>query len=192
MIEATPDSSATATPASIAEPITNAIVAPINNAAFFDQLADVALPAEPSLWPTITAVAITLIAIGLIYLRYRLRDKQSATPTKTIDTAQQALERLLVVEQAWSNGKIDTRETAYRLSTLLRLGLNLPQLTNRCPPLLTDNQGEWQQMITLFDQLRYQTQTAQTLTGTTFNQLRQWLTIAQSPTINEGKGEHHV
>ena len=188
MIEATPNSSTAVTPMSAAESITNAIAPPINNAAFFDRLADVALPAEPSLWPAITVIAITLIAIGLTYLCYRRRDRQSTTAAKTTDTAQQALERLLVIEQAWANGKIDTRETAYRLSTLLRLGLNLPQLTNRCPPQLTDHQDEWQQMITLFDQLRYQTQTARPLTDTTFNQLKLWLTTSQS----SATGEHNV
>jgi len=156
---------------------------PVDNAALLDRLADVQLPAEPQLWPVIIAAVIALIVIALIYFGYR-RVKQHAAAT-TSDTTQQALARLTKLEQAWSSGELETREAAYQLSTLLRLGLNLPQLTRHSPPPLANQQTEWQQTITLFNQLRYQPQAAGQLTTDTFAQLRQWLKRSRHVTRDE-------
>ncbi|GEM_PF-1877870 len=171
---------------------TASILAPINNDAFLEQLADITPPAEPALWPAaVTLLAMLLIVSALLYLHRRHRS-QRPRATATTDTAREALERLTAVEQAWSNGDIDTRETAYQLTTLLRLGLNLPQLTRHCPPQLADNQLEWRQTIALFERLRYRAQVAQPLTTATFNQMREWLTTSQQPTRGEERGARDV
>ncbi len=171
---------------------TTSMLAPINNDAFLEQLADITPPAEPALWPAaVTLLAVLLIVSALRYLHRRHRSRQSQ-PIAAVDTAHEALERLTAVEQAWSNGDIDTRETAYHLTTLLRLGLNLPQLASHCPPQLVDNPLEWQQTITLFEQLRYRAQATQPLTTATFNQLREWLTRSQQSATGEKQGERDV
>jgi len=166
--------------------LSDAIAPPVNHAPILDRLADVQLPAEPSLWPAITIISAIIITVGLVYLRFRRR--QTSSTTDTSNNAQQALERLAIVEKAWADGEIDARETAYRLNTLLRLGLNLPQLNHRCPAALADHHHAWQQTQQLFNQLRYQPHTAQPLNSSTFNQVRLWLSSSQQTQ----QGEHNV
>jgi len=165
-------------------PLIDMIAPPINQALILDRLADVQLPAEPVLWPLFVFIGTALTITALIYLRYR---RQPSPATEPNSNAQQALERLTIVESAWTNGDIDAREAAYRLSTLLRLGLNLPQLNHRRPPAVDNNQV-WQQTLTLFNQLRYQPHTAQQLTNHTFEQLRLWLSTSQ----HANRGEQNV
>ena len=162
----------------------NTIAPPINHAPMLARLADVQLPSEPTLWPAFTFISVMLIVIALIYLGYRRY--QSAPPAQSNSNAQQALEKLTIVENAWANNDIDARETAYRLSTLLRLGLNLPQLNHHCPPSLAHSKQTWQQTLTLFNQLRYQSHTTtQPLTRDTFEQLRLWLSAPQHASANK-------
>ncbi|MBL1260720.1 MAG: hypothetical protein COB33_009355 [Thiotrichaceae bacterium] len=166
-------------------PLTDTIAPPINHALILGRLADVQLPAEPVLWPIFAFSGAVLVIIAFIALSYRRR--QSIPPVQTNNNQQQALERLTIVENAWTNGDIDAREAAYRLSTLLRLGLNLPQLNHHCPAALADNNQAWQQTLALFNQLRYPSHTAtqQPLTLNTFAQLRWWLSAAQHPNRDE-------
>jgi len=166
--------------------LSDAVAPPVNHAPILDRLADVQLPAEPSLWPAITIISAIMITVGLVYLRFR--HHQTSPTTDTGDNAQQALERLTIVEKAWSNGEIDARETAYRLNTLLRLGLNLPQLNHHCPAALAAHHHAWQQTHQLFNQLRYQPHTAQPLNSSTFGQVRLWLSSSQQTQ----QGEHNV
>jgi len=165
---------------------------PINNAAFFDRLADVQLPTEPNLWPVLaTAAAVTIAIIALITLGYR-RYAQTTTPAPASDITQQALTRLNAIEQAWLANDINTRETVYQLSTVLRLGLGLSQLTAHCPPSLGDQQPQWQQTIAHFEQLRYQPTATQRLEQTTFTELRRWLTISAEHCRDQHGGDQHV
>ncbi|VAW90483.1 hypothetical protein MNBD_GAMMA17-1488 [hydrothermal vent metagenome] len=167
----------------------NTIAPPVNHALMLARLADVQLPSEPALWPAFIGVVLVIIGAVLaiiifIYLSYRRRQQSPATQPDS--NAQQALERLTTIETAWSNGEIDARETAYRLSTLLRLGLNLPQLNHHCPPSLAHNKQTWQQTLTLFNQLRYQSHTTtQPLSRDTFEQLRLWLSASQHASANK-------
>lgn len=165
---------------------------PINNAAFFGRLADVQLPAEPNLWPVLTAAAaVTIVIIALITLGYR-RYYQASPTAPASDITQQALTRLNAIEQAWLANEIDAREAAYRLSTVLRLGLGLAQLTARCPPSLGDQQPQWQQTIAHFEQLRYQPQATPRLEQVTFAELRRWLTISTEHCSDQHGGDQHV
>ena len=166
--------------------LSDAIAPPVNHAPILDRLADVQLPAEPSLWPAITIISAIVITVGLVYLHFHHR--QASPTTNTSNNAQQALERLTIVEKAWADGEIDARETAYRLNTLLRLGLNLPQLNHHCPAALADHHHAWQQTQQLFNQLRYQPHTAQPLNSSTFGQVRLWLSSSQQTQ----QGEHNV
>ncbi|MCF6324964.1 MAG: hypothetical protein L3J89_11700 [Gammaproteobacteria bacterium] len=170
-------------------PLTDTIAPPINHALILDRLADVQLPAEPMLWPIFVFIVVMLIIIALIYLGYRRY--QSPPPAQPDSHAQQALEKLTIVESAWANNEIDAREAAYRLSTLLRLGLNLPQLNHHCPSALADSSQAWQQTLALFNQQRYQPATTPLLTSNTFDQLRQWLSTSPYASANK-PGETNV
>ena len=156
---------------------------PVNHAPILNQLADVSLPAEPALWPTISIISMILIAIALIiYIAYCRR--QSLPSATERHRTQKALERLAIVESAWSKREIDSREAAYQLSTLLRLGLNLPQLNQHSPPALINDHQAWQETLALFNQLRYQPHITRPLTCNTFEQLRLWLNRSQQ--TNQG------
>ncbi len=182
MIETTPVSLPTSTPASMPASGAEPGATPINNAAFYDRLADVQLPVEPSLWPGLaTVAAITVVVIVMTYLGYR-RYSRATSPTPETNTTHQALKRLNTIEQAWLANEIDTRETVYRLTTVLRLGLGLSQLTTRCPEQLRGDQGQqtqWQQTLAHFEQLRYQPQPTHQIERETFAKLRQWLTMSR-------------
>lgn len=159
----------------------NESITSINNTAFFERLADIEPPAEPALWPLFVIGLAICIAIAALllwgYLRYSDKKPQ---PVREPSLAQQATARLAAIEAAWQLGEIDARETAYRLSTVLRLGLGLPQLSEQCPQLLTEERKQWQQTIKLFEQLRYKPTTGQQLPEEIFTQLHHWLTISNS------------
>ncbi len=173
-----------AAPLVASTPLTDTAVPSVHHTLMLARLADVQLPPEPVLWPAFVFTGVALIIIVFIYLSYRRR--QLSPTVKPESNAQQALERLSIIETAWSNGEIDARETAYRLSTLLRLGLNLPQLNHHCPPNLAHSKQTWQQTLTLFNQLRYQPHTTtQPLSRDTFAQLRLWLSAPQHASANK-------
>ncbi len=158
----------------------NTIAPSINHALMLARLADVQLPTEPALWPAFIFIGAVLVLAIITFIYLSNRRRQLSSATRPDSNAQQALKRLTIIETAWSNGEIDARETAYRLSTLLRLGLNLSQLNHHCPPSLAYSQQTWQQTLTLFNQLRYQPHaTTQPLTRNTFEQLRLWLSASQ-------------
>ncbi len=152
----------------------------MNDTGTLSRLADIELPAAPDWQPFIIAAAV-IIAITLIltaaWLAWRSRkhstgNRQTATPIATAQT------RLEQIRMDWQAGKMDDREAAYRLATLLRLGLGLPQLTSECPAHLAANQTAWRDMLHLFEQLRYQQAPQVTLTLEVFQRAKNWLASA--------------
>lgn len=149
----------------------------MNDTATLSRLADIELPATPDWQPFIIAaaaiVAITaiLIAAWLVWRSRKCRagNRQSATPLATVQT------RLEQTRMEWQAGKMDDREAAYRLATLLRLGLGLPQITPECTAHLAADQTAWQDTLHLFEQLRYQQAPQTGLTVDVFQRAKQWL-----------------
>jgi len=134
-------------------------------------LAGIELPPEPNWWPLIwmvTGVVIALLIVVLIIWRKnRIRVSNSLAGT--------VAQRLHQIQQQWRNGELDQRSTAYQLAALLRLGLGLKQLDHNTPDSLADQQPQWQAMITLLQQLRYQTNTDAQLNEQTFVIIQNWL-----------------
>jgi hypothetical protein len=140
------------------------------------KLADVDLPAPPDwripLMITLIATAAAVLFIYGIwhYLRHRLHHLHQ-------HPAQQALRRLEHLRQEWESQKIGDREAAYHLATLLRLGLELPQLQNHRPYPHSDP-ASWRNMLLLLEHLRYRESTAEKLSPDVFRLAHDWLSAA--------------
>ncbi len=116
------------------------------------QLADIEPPAEAEIWPWYIALLIIaslfIAAARLAQMkRHRHQNKPPLTP------AEMALERLAELEQQNN----DSRTTAFRLATILRLGMELQQLTEQPPTdLAPELHEQWQRVIQQLSHLRYQ------------------------------------
>ena len=137
------------------------------------QLAPIELPPAAN-WNLIICVVGSLIAIIAVFLIMRwLQGKagayQNNSPTQ-----------LPTIQQAWQRGDYDSRACAYQLATLLRQQFKLGQLDHKAPAQLAEFQDEWQLMIQLLDQLRYQQDQQAELNETHFSQIQAWLLKAKS------------
>lgn len=144
------------------------------------QLADVELPPAPDWQPIIVAATVVIIAlllsIGVVYLRSR-RKQAGVVP----DRSREALYQLQLLQHKWQLQEINDHDAAYQLATLLRLGLELKQLTETVPPALTNQQPQWQTLLQQLTQLRYTaTDDSTPLTSEAFTQVAAWLKQAHS------------
>jgi len=148
----------------------------MNEAELLNKMADIELPAPPEWEPIIIAVSVTLLivlaAAFIIRKNTRRNRKQDASLPVNIRHSNSVLEEL---EGQWSKGHITDREASYQLSTLLRLGLGLPQLSADCPADIASDAITWNKTIQLFNQLRYRKITATKLTVEDFNNVKKWL-----------------
>jgi len=151
----------------------------MNETDLLTKIADIELPAPPDWWPVITGiVAVTLIIVIFGLLTWRIikgSKKLDDTSTFTIGHSHVLLERL---QDEWSRGRISDREASYQLSTLLRLGLGLPQLTPHCPASLKTDTTVWEETIRIFNQLRYQKIPETRLAPDIFSNAKKWLMSA--------------
>ena len=141
-------------------------------------LADIELPAPPDWQPLLIAggvIIIFLMLIVLIRLTIRHRKKSSVDIGAHLDPALAARLQLQQLIHDWQSHTINDREAAYRLVTLLRLGLGLPQLTDTCPPHIAADQQAWQETVALCTHLRYQQAPTTLLSLETFQRAEQWL-----------------
>ncbi len=145
------------------------------------QLADVELPPAPDWQPLIVAAIVVvialLLAVAVIYLHSRRKHSGNGS-----DATREALHQLQQLQLEWQQQKVDDHDAAYRLATLLRLGLELNQLSETPPPSLTDQKTQWQMLLQQLAQLRYTaTNSHQPLTTDAFSQVEQWLKQAHTP-----------
>lgn len=149
----------------------------MNDAETLSRLADIELPAAPNWQPLVITVAVIatltaiLIAARLVWRSRRRRadDRQTATPLAMAQT------RLEQTRRNWQAGEIDDREAAYRLATLLRLGLGLPQLPHEHPAHIPVAPSEWREITQLLERLRYQQSSQERLSPEMFQHLGRWL-----------------
>jgi len=145
------------------------------------QLADVELPPAPD-WQALVIAAIVvvvalLLAVAVIYLRSRRKHSG-----KVPDSTSEALHQLQLLQLAWQQQKINDHDAAYRLATLLRLGLELNQFTETPPPSLINQQPQWQALLQQLTQLRYTPANHHNpLTADAFTQVERWLKQAHTP-----------
>ncbi|MCC6303166.1 MAG: DUF4381 family protein [Gammaproteobacteria bacterium] len=135
-------------------------------------LADIETPAPPDWAPLIAIAALTLAiaaALLIFYIRTRGRPRHAAP-----STAHEALARIEGLQREWEAGETDARTAAYRLATLLRLGLGLPQLRPATPPAGLDA-AEWRETLTFLHGLRYAPAPVSALSPELFARARRWL-----------------
>jgi hypothetical protein len=145
-------------------------------------LADIELPAPPDWWPLITlAAALAVVIAALVVYTRRRRAPVAPLAIDGEETGPRAaLLRLERLQREWSAGAIDARAAAYRLVTLLRLGLALPQLHPATPPAgLAED--EWRETLRLLYDLRYRPAPEHALTGEVFARARGWLSRRAAP-----------
>jgi hypothetical protein len=99
-----------------------------------DRLADIEMLPPPSAPGGAGVVALAIIAVAaLIWYLRKARSKESAPVARA--PHQEALQRLDALRAEWLHGAIDDREAAYRLCTLLRIGLGLERLDPEQAPV---------------------------------------------------------
>ncbi len=138
----------------------------MNRDTLLEKMADVDMPAPPDWTPAwlivLTGITLVTALILYIYARRIRRPHRNTHPD-----ARQAMQQ---TQQQWRNGEIDARETAYRITTILRLHLGLPALSPDVAPAGI-HQHTWREMITLLSALRYKKNTADhSLNETLFDQ----------------------
>lgn len=165
----------------------------MSDAEILNRLADIELPSPPDWQPLLIAggaVIGVLILTALIYIYIQRREKtrsdDNARPDPAIDPAIIAQEKLQQLIADWQSCAIDDREAAYRLATLLRLGLALPQITRQRPDTVAADQHIWQETIEMCEQLRYQQMPGRHLSLEILQRAEQWLTNASQTVPEKG------
>jgi hypothetical protein len=152
-------------------------------------LADIELPAPPDWRPLIALAAAALAIVIAALVVYARRRRASPAASLAADQAETgpraALLRLERLQREWSAGAIDARAAAYRLVTLLRLGLALPQLHPAAPPAGL-NETEWRETLCLLQDLRYRPAPEHALTGEVFARAHDWLRRCGAPDESAG------
>ena len=109
------------------------------------QLADILPPPAPGGpdWMLIIFVGIICIlaAAVLVWFWKKHHSQRINLP------AREARRRLVTLRSAWQSHTISDREAAYRLATLLRLGLALPQLNTQDRPSMVEDDTSWRETL---------------------------------------------
>lgn len=144
------------------------------------QLADVELPLPPDWTPWLVAGA-ALICIGaiLFWLALRLvRTPRTGLHQNDIATSpEQEWERLF---GQWQGNEVPAREMAYRVATLLRLGLELPQLDTQPPACIVSYRERWPELMRELAAMRYQHTPSYRLHSDIVAVVRTWLQEART------------
>jgi hypothetical protein len=130
------------------------------------RMADIIVPVPDDLTTTYIGILITVVILlvltGWLVKRFGRRRRRDSAAAET-----GALHQLDLVKQDWRAGHIDSRQAAFRLATVLRLGLRLAQLPP-LPPTPAVDDRQWQQTISRLNALRYPSALTQKLTDDLF------------------------
>lgn len=148
----------------------------MNEGVALQQLADILPPPAPggaSWMLLVVGSAIVIVAaLALVWFVKKHRPRKHNLP------AREAQLRLRTLRAAWQAHTVSDREAAYRLATLLRLGLSLPQLTTQLRPAAVDNEQSWHETLTHLQALRYRDQATSNLPPQLFDRAERWLAAA--------------
>lgn len=145
------------------------------DAAPLGQLADVDMPLPPDWTPWLVALAgMTLLGLLITWtvVHYKRRSRASLARQTPTANPEQELERLLA---QWQSNDIPPRELAYRLATLLRLALRLPQLEAQPPEHIVSHRERWPELINELAALRYRGAAEHTLRPEWLTLVRTWM-----------------
>jgi len=148
----------------------------MNEGVALSQLADILPPPAPgaSWMLLVTGSAVVIVAVlALVRFLKNHRPRKNALP------AREAQQRLGTLRAAWQARTISDREAAYRLATLLRLGLALPQLTPQLRPAAVDDEALWRETLNQLHALRYRDRSSSDLSPQCFDRAERWLAAAQ-------------
>ena len=141
------------------------------------QLADILPPPPPGgpgwLLLSLIGLACLVVVIGLLWFM-----KKRHAP-RGVSSSREARQKLAALHSAWQSHAVSDREAAYRLATLLRLGLALPQLDTLKPPSVVEDGMAWRETLRQLHTLRYRQQTGSVLSSQCFEHAKRWLTVAQ-------------
>jgi len=141
-----------------------------------NQLADIALPDAPVLWPWLSGGALVFLALWiLVWWRTAIRKKSSPPEmSHDRDVIEAARKRIATLTTRWRSSKIGDRDAAYELVTLMRLAWNLPQLPSHCPRWI-DRSDQWNELVDTLFQLRYRRVPQHHLEERHFRWIASWL-----------------
>ena len=165
----------------------------MTGAADLKLLADIMLPPAQDwtpLWWAASFILPALLSTLVVFLAHKRRRKDIAPQTGPSSTP---LEELNRIEQEWQSGTLKPRDAAYRLATVLRIGMGLAQLTQQRPPSITGagaqaaNSGttdaaqdaHWQRVVDGLERIRYRPDGGQ-VDAQWFDWIRAWLQSAES------------
>lgn len=149
----------------------------MNEGVALSQLADILPPPAPSgpdwMLLVMAGFVCLVVMVTLLWFVKKYHSRRGDFP------AREALRKLAALRAAWQARTISDREAAYRLATLLRLGLALPQLTPQHRPAAVDNEPSWRETLTQLQALRYSDHASSSLSPHCFDCAERWLAAAQ-------------
>ncbi len=130
------------------------------------RMADIEVPSPPDWTPALlSGMLIILLLVLVIALAWWWRKTARAQQHHPVIKHElPAHHQLEILQAQWQSGSLPDREAAYRLATILRLGLGLSQLTANCPKHLCHKKKAWLSAIAFLDNIRYQKQTTAPIT----------------------------
>jgi hypothetical protein len=142
------------------------------------QLADILPPPAPGgpdwlLLGMIGGICCLVIVAALLWFIKKHYSPRSNSPTR------EARRRLAALRDEWQSHTLTDREAAYRLATLLRLGLAVPQLSTHIRPSTVKDETLWRGTLEQLQALRYRNESAHSLSPQCFDHAERWLTTAQ-------------
>ena len=145
--------------------------------AALSQLADILPPPAPGgpdwlLLGMIGGICVLIVAALLWFIRKHYSPRSNSP-------AREARRRLAALRSAWQSHALSDREAAYRLATLLRLGLAVPQLTAHARPSTVADETPWRETLEQLQALRYRNEATTGLSEQCFERAERWLAAAQ-------------
>jgi hypothetical protein len=140
------------------------------------QLADILPPPAPGGpdWMLLVLVGIVCVLAAAVIVWFWKKHHSR----RIILPAREARQRLAALRSAWQSHTLSDREAAYRLATLLRLGLALPQLNMQDRPNMVEDDASWRETLELLHALRYRDQAGLSLSSQCFERAARWLAAA--------------
>ena len=145
-----------------------------------NRLADIVPPAPPEWQTWVISIAIGLGVCAGVWSIYRYWRSRHHTHDRTTPSPADAQTKLAELAALWQTGALTDREAAYRLATVLRLGLGLSQLAPQIEHPAVTNRTSWTEALTLLQQLRYQHEAHHRLTPAIFDNAAAWLAAAHA------------